>query len=438
MKFFLIIACMICFLLPAYSSLKPDISSDLSRVENLVFGMSYPSLKDSDRLSKIEKPLFGKIYSTETPEVRTKRINEYLLGYYDNGESWVSHSQEVYENKSITQAYENLSMKEISSVEFEDLFLRIVNNERSFKGLLPVVKDETAMKVSLEHASDLLVQGHASFFNQKKQGPDERYTLAGGTGALIEVIKGFEVGQGDEKIKLSETLAKQLIEAISISTDDAQILYNPHITHIGYGFALSKDKTKFVSVLDFLTKGGSLEPIKISVNLSQKINISGKLRKPYRFKAVTVGYLSEQNLSDLIDNYTTGFDSQNVKPYFPPQDYIAYADKSKTNTMKILQGIGFIGALGAAPFTGGATSFLAPVFLNSLQSGPPKEIPLKGGMKSDSDGSFYGNLELNYQGKPGLYYISVIADMPGLNTPIVISRRTVRVGLPLVTSKDIH
>lgn len=435
MKTICILLCLLYFLQSSSFALSPENNPDLARVENLIFGMSYSSLKPVDRLSKIEKPLFGKTYSSEPVEARTKRINEYLLGYSDD--KAVESTNEIYENKAFTQPYENTSTKEISLSEFNEIFLRIVNNERSFKGLLPLLKDETAVRVADDEALDLLSQGHASFYNSKKQGPDERYTLAGGTGALIEVIRGFELEQGQGKIKLSELLVKQLIEAISISTDDVQILYNPHITHIGYGFALSKDKTKFISVLDFLTKAGDLEPIKTNVNLAQKINVSGKLRRPYKFKAVSIAYLNDQDILGSSDNNGAGFDIESLKPYFPPQDFIAYTDKSKTNVVKVLQGIGFIGALGAAPFTGGATSFLAPVFLNSLQNGPPKEIPLKGGMKSGSDGTFYGNLELNYLGMSGLYYVSVIADLPGSNSPIVVSRRTIRVGSPLISNKDI-
>lgn len=435
MKRIFILLYLVCFFQLSSFASNPENNHDLTRVENLIFGMSYSNLKPADRLSKIEKPLFGKTYSSDGVADRTKRINEYLLGYSDG--KVIESNNEVYENKTFTKSYENTSTKEISLPEFGELFFRIVNNERSFKGLLPVLKDETAIRVADDESLDLLKQGHASFYNSKKQGPDERYTLAGGTGALIEVIRGFELQEGQGKIVLSELLIKQLIEAVSVSTDDAQILYNPHITHIGYGFVLSKDRTKFIAVLDFLTKAGDLEPIKINVNLAQKVNVSGKLRRPYKFKAVSIGYLSDQDVSNQSENYNVDFDVENLKPYFPPQDFIAYADKSKTNIVKVLQGIGFIGALGAAPFTGGATSFLAPVFLNSLQNGPPKEIPLKGGMQSDSDGHFYGNLELNYQGMTGLYYVSVIAELPGLNSPIVVSRRTVRVGSPLVSIKDI-
>lgn len=420
--------------LPSFSALAPEQTSDISRVENLIFGKSFSALKMEERLLKIEKPLFGKTFSTESIQVRINRINEYLLGYSEGQP--ITSINDTYENKAFLGPYENSSTKEISFEEFESLFLRIVNNERSYKGLLPLQKDETAFKVASDEALDLLRQGQVSFYNSSIQGPDERYTLAGGTGALIEVIRGFELDRSQGKIILSELLIKQLIEAIAASPDDAQILYNPHITHIGYGFALSKDKTKFVSVLDFLTKAGEFEPIKISANLLQKVNVSGKLKRPFKFKAVSIAYLSNEDLISQSKSSGGGFDVESLKPYFPPQDFIAYTDKSKSNVLKVLQGIGVIGAIGAAPFTGGATSFLAPVFLNSLQNGPPKEIPLKGGMKSNSDGSFYGNIELNNQGMVGLYYVSVIAELPGLNSPIIVSRRTVRVNSPTLSSKD--
>ncbi len=407
------------------SSLMPIDDFEITRMENSVFGKSFNSIKINDRLNKMEKALFGKTFINENVSERIERVRDYLLGYSDDLDT-----NKGYENNVLSQNYENYETRALSQAEFEESFLQILNDQRSFMGFLPLIKDEVAVRVASEQSADLLSMGNLSYFNSKGLCPDERYTITGGTGALIEIVKGFEL---DKKIVLNELLIKQLLEALSVSQDDSQVLFSPYLTHIGYGFSLSPDGKKFVSVIEFLTKGGSIEPIKIFLNPAQKLTLKGSLKKPYKFKAISVGYLSDQELLDFNSGSKVGFDSSALKPYFPPQNYIAYGDNTRVNFLKVLGGIGVIGAIGAAPFTGGASAVLAPMLLNSIQNGTPKEIPLKGGMKTSSNGDFHGEIDLNYQGKTGLYFVSILAEMPGLTAPIVVSRRTVRVGFkPLI------
>lgn len=321
-------------------------------------------------------------------------------------------------------SYENLQTKEISKESFNELVIKLINDERSFRGLLPLNTDEIASKVAEEHAKNIVQQGYLSYYNLKKC-PDERYTLAGGTGLLIEIIKAFERAKHEKNIVLSELLASHFIQAINLNSDDLQILYSPYITNIGFGFLISQNKKRFVAVLELITKGGDFDPIRPEINIHEKLTISGKVNLPYKFKAISIAFKDEFETEN--ENIDVGFDSENLKPYFPPQNFIAFSDTSKANFMKLLKGLGFVGAIGASPFTGGVSSLLAPVFLTSLQGGIPKEIPLKSGIKLKSNGEFTGQVELNYQGKSGLYFVSVLAELPKLSYPIVISRRTVRV-----------
>lgn len=410
----------------------------IEKIENILFGKSFPNIKISDRISAIEKNVFGKTYPNDSLDIRTERLKVNVLGISDNLqiETPLNTNQEFQDNNN----YENLQTAEINSEKFQDILYEFINEERSFKGLLPLVKDEIALSIAFEQAKEILAKGYVSYKNLKNQYPDERYTLSGGTGAIIEVIKGFENDSNKKQVKLTELLAKQLVQAIKANPDDAQILYSPYINHFGLGFALSKDKKKFVSVVEFVTKGGEFEPIKSQISLNEKLKILGKINLPYKFKAISVAYYDSVRLNFEDENNNPGyFTSESLKPYFPPQDYIAYSNTAKSTFMKIIKGIGVIGAIGAAPFTGGASAILAPALISSIQNAPPREIPLRGGIKVNKKGGVSGEIELNYEGKGGLYYVSVLAELPGVNFPIVISRRTVRVNsfLPAV-GKTIH
>lgn len=406
---------LIFFFLPL-CSLRAEIKDNypkIAEIETVLFNKSFSDLKIIDRINQIEKNIFGKNYASDSLDGRTKRIQSFVLG---SGDVEIPQSLNY-------EGYENVQTKEVNEAQFIELIIENINQKRSFKGLLPLKEDVIAMKVAREHAIDLISNNYISYFNLKQQSPDERYTLAGGSGATTEIIKGFYLEANGKDIKLTELLANQLIQAVAASQDDSQIMYNSYITNIGHGFALSSDKKRYVSVLEFVTKGGEFEPIKTTLNFGEKIFISGKVYSPYKFKAISIAY---------FDKFNSGEFDERLVPYFPSQDYIAYGDTGKSNFAKVLKGLGIIGAIGAAPFTGGATAVLAPALLSSLQGGQPREIPLKGGIQANSKGEFSGEVELNYQGKSGIYFISVLAELPGVGFPIVISRRVVRVSGPRV------
>ena len=334
---------------------------------------------------------------------------------------------------AMSDGYENTLTQELTKEEFEDSVISYINNERSFKGLLPLVKDELARNVAYDHANNLVKMQYLSFINQSDQGPDERYTIRGGTGVVTETIKGFE-NAGNKKIKLTELLIKQLLQAILANPDDSNILFYPYLTNLGVGYAASERNERFTVVLDFAINVANLKPIKTNIYRGEKITVTGNIKKPYKFKAVSIAYYDEfKTSSDTVEETEAlYFDNESIKPYLLPQDYIAFGDKSKNNFLNVLKGLGVISAIGAAPFTGGATAILAPPLLSSIQNGAPREIPLKSGFKVAASGDFTGQVDLNYEGMSGLYFVSVIAEAPGINFPLVVSRRTVRVGQPSV------
>ena len=430
-----------CFLLPASFSSVQENYPIIGKIENILFSKSFPNLKISDRISLIEKNVFGKTYPKDSLDVRTKRLKANVLGVSNDLQNENSDTVEAPLNTNQKfqddNDYENLQTQEVNSERFQDILYEFINEERSFKGLLPLVKDEIASNVAFEQTKETLTKGYLSYSNLKNQYPDERYTLAGGTGSTMEIIKGFEKNPTEKEIRLTELLAKQLVQAIQSNHDDAQILYSPYVNHCGIGFTLSDNKKRFVSIIEFVTKGGSFEPIKPQINLNEQLIVTGKINSPYKFKAISISYYDSSRLNfENENNNPEYFGNENLKPYFPPQDYIAYSNTARSTFIKVIKGIGIIGAIGAAPFTGGASAILAPPLISSIQDSPPREIPLKGGIKINRNGEFSGEVELNYQGKSGLYYISVLAELPGVNFPIVISRRTVRVSglLPTVNN----
>lgn len=326
------------------------------------------------------------------------------------------------------QGYENQETQELSPEQFSDYVIQLINNERSYKGLLTLSIDPISNLVAREYANDLVTNSYFSYCDLQGKCPDERYTDAGGSGAVVEIIKGFENYEG-ENTKLTPLLAEYLIEALKANEDDSKVFFSPFITHVGVGAAKNDFKKILTAIVELTTVGGTFAPLAPSVSLDEEIKVSGKVNPPFKFKAISVAYY-DQTLHYQEPNYDN-FDNDYLIPYFPPQDHIAYGSKTKARLVKLIKTLGFIGAIGASPFTGGASAILAPVFLHSLQNSPPKEIPFEGGIKVSSNGEFNGKISLNYQSMTGLYFISVLAELENIDYPVVISRRTVVVENPL-------
>lgn len=321
--------------------------------------------------------------------------------------------------------YENLLTAEIDLVKFENLLLEKINNERSLRGLSPLGLDPLAKSVAIDHSMFLLDKGYLSYYDLNFKGPDERFSNYGGSGVLTEIIKGF---QSESAIQYSELLVNQLIDALVISEDDSKIIFNPFVKSFGVGVSRSENKTKFIITLEFVVSGAIVSPLKLPLRLDEEILVSGKINSPYKFKAVSIAYFDENEAKKSKFEYNE-INIDDLKPYFPPQDFIAYTDVSKRRWLNFFKGIGVVGTIGASPFTGGASTILTPLLVNSMRDSNPKEIPLKGGINVNSDGSFSGKIRLNYKNMPGLYFISVIGEINGVNYPVVLGRRAVRVGL---------
>lgn len=416
------------FTVNSYGS-SADSYPNIGNIESLLFGHSYPEQAISKRLVKVEKSIFGEVYLKDNLDRRLKRIEESNIGYYSiHGEMKEANENNLLPGINNNNGYENLETRELTDDKFVEAVYGFINDERTSMGLLPLSTDQPAILTARSHATDIIAGGYLSHCNLMNQCPDERYTLNGGNGTVLEIINAFEKDNPKEKIKQTELLAKQLVQAITLNPDDSQVLFSPYLNYVGCSTGLSKDNQKFVSVINFVTNGGDFKPIKQVINWGEKLNIEGKILKPYKFKAISLSYEEASKSNRQAEN---SFDIEDLKPFFPPQDYIAYGDTSRTNLLKILKGVGVLGAIGAAPFTGGASAVLAPVLIQSLQNGQPREIPLKGGVKVNKNQEFSGEIELSYQGRSGLYYVSVLGELPGVGFPVVLSRRTVRVNSPL-------
>lgn len=320
------------------------------------------------------------------------------------------------------EGYENTLVTNLSTVGFEGEVIRSINEQRESRGLRALVPYEVAYQSAMIHSKFLIKLGQLSYYNEKIQGPDERYTLFGGQGYTQEIIKGFE---SESPIKLSPLLANQLVDAVVLNIDDSKVLLDTMLTHVGVGVSLSGDLKKFIVVIEFVSIGGEIISSH-DVMLGQKIKVSGRVLNPYRFKAITVAY-DDTDENDISSNRNLNFiNNDTLKPYIPPIDYEAYIDSTSNDWGNVLKGLLFVGSIAAAPFTAGASGIFAPFILQSFGGGGVREVPTMGGIKSTS-GGFEGIIDLNYKNKPGLYFVNLWGSLPNGGYPVLLSRKTVRV-----------
>ena len=145
-----------------------DNDPQIGGIEEILFGKTFINLKLAERINRIENNIFGQTYKDDSLDKRTRRIKNFVLGKTfplqdDNNENKL----EVKESASdlYNPGYENVQTQEITESGFLDLLIQNINNERSFKGLLPVEKDVIAVKVAEEEGSSLIQKGYLSYFN---------------------------------------------------------------------------------------------------------------------------------------------------------------------------------------------------------------------------------------------------------------------------------
>ncbi|HEY9678578.1 MAG TPA: CAP domain-containing protein [Drouetiella sp.] len=416
----------------------------VGRMERLTFGSAAAESPIEDRLNKLETAIFKKSYGEMSLFDRTQQLKKTLLGGDDeptadidnlripgipnwnnllNSDPLATQSSSEFDYfGGLAQRPENQQTTTID--DMKAFALELINTERAKSGLTPLVADPIAEKMAKDQSQELSQRGIISHANAKGENPDRRYTLSGGTGALTESIVSNKLESTFAKSPTRAAVA-ELMKNIMNRQDDRDAILNPDATNIGLDINYTANKDRVIEVAEVVTAHGIIPELPNEVPLGEKLEIKGVIAQPYQFDRITVAWEANRALSSNAD------DADEALPYFPPLDYVAYAQKSSkdySGAMTALRAAGVIAAIAGGVFVP-PVALAAPVIAmsGSMGSGDPKpisDIPIHGGVKVEGL-TFDGRVPINKEGKEGIYYVTIWGSTGKMTKPIPISRRAI-------------
>lgn len=137
--------------------------------------------------------------------------------------------------------------------EARQYMLMLINRDRASQGVAPVTLDEAASRAAQQHSDEMACWGYVSHWDRQGRKPDQRYTEAGGSGAVFEnVYTNHDIPFLGYQSPLAE---KQLFERREIEKAQAWFfeqqaprdghrrnILDPHHNKVGIGLSLAIDK----------------------------------------------------------------------------------------------------------------------------------------------------------------------------------------------------
>lgn len=419
----------------------------IGQLEQITFGSARPQMPIEERLTQLEQTIFHQTYPQLSLFDRSQKLRDTLLGPRvdpDIPPPRIQARPPVQPPLPEPPAGENLPLpdvpgqsapeappealwsqpffqEELTRSELERYALELVNEDRHQLGLHPLEWDDTAAHVAREQVEDLARRNTVSHLNSKGLNPDQRYTTAGGNDALLENLAAIP---SDLAPKDNRALVARAIFIMKGRQDDRDALLSPDATHFGFSIGRTHNKQYVVACAEVITKHAIMHPIPHEIKVGEKIEVKGVILQPYRFQRLTLAWegLPDKPPADPEEVSTEAM------PYFPPLDFVAYAQKAEKDwekTKAILRTVGVMAAIAGGMFVP-PVALAAPLIAMAGTGGEAKaapDIPVRGGIKLEG-ALFQGNVPVDNNGKEGLYYITVWAASPEAK-PVPVSRRTV-------------
>jgi len=157
--------------------------------------------------------------------------------------------------------------------------LTLINQDRQANGLASVAWDEAAAAAGLAHAEEMAQFGHVSHWNLEGQGPDYRYTVAGGLNHVRENVHLYwhSPGAGPDSREAWETLIRQAQQSLMESSLHQDNILAPEHTHVGIGIAYNADTGHLAIAQEFVNHYVTLQPLPSRASLGEAIVIQGRL-----------------------------------------------------------------------------------------------------------------------------------------------------------------
>jgi len=404
----------------------------VGRMEALVFGAPKAQLAIEKRLADLEQVTFQQQYPTQTLFDRTQRLKATILGSLDEtamidtfGVNLGIPTRSAANPPTAMNYLDEIASRpeneaEVDEQQINRFALELINYLRSQVGLDSLIWDDIAAKMAREHVDGLARRNVISHANEAGDNPDVRYTKCGGSDAVTESVASLK--NGSSLKKMTRAQIARLMKILTDREDDRDAILSPDATAMGLAAAYMTGAPSLLGCLETVTKHGTMEAVRDSISVGEKIEVKGRVDAPYRFEKVSIAWEGHNmGMAAAAD------ESDEALPYFPPLDYVAYASRAEHDYEKAitaLRAVGLVAAIAGGVFIP-PVALAAPMIAASGAFTEPKplsDIPVHGGVKVDGS-SFSTKLPMSNGGKEGVYYITVWASSGRSGKAIPVSRR---------------
>jgi len=411
----------------------------IGNLESITLGQPHPDLRIEDRLADLEQSIFKKTFPNDSLFDRTERLKRTIIGAdasdvpssLNSNNNWIDDphpalesAQEVHYLDAIAALPEN--NESVSAKEASQFLFNLINNERKNYGLQGLANDDLADKMSLHMVQDLVRRDTLSHYDAKGDNPDRRLTLLDGADAVSESVTSCKMRQAGIR-KLTRAAMAETLKIFLSRQDDRDAILNADASHLSVSSMPSQDGGKVYTVMEIITRHSLMLPVPKEMRLGEKLDLKGVVQAPFNFDKITIAWEAEN--PDAGNSVAD--DSEEALPYFPPLDYIAFSNRSEQNHDRAIAALKVVGM--AAAIAGGLfippVALAAPLIAVAGSGGevkPISDIPIKGGIRVDG-GEFSGRITLSNDNKPGLYYVTVWANIARGQKSFPVSRRVIRV-----------
>jgi hypothetical protein len=267
----------------------------------------------------------------------------------------------------------------MTRTEAQRYFLRLVNRDREAEGLEPVVWDSPAEKAGQEHADDMAQHGFTSHWGSDGSVPELRHTNAGGTGMVQENAACF-FDATERRLDKNPVFTAEALEKVENAFMSEKPPSDGHRKNIltawhnrlGIGIAQPVGVPVPCVSQEFVDQYGTFAGLPLSASVGRSMHVAGEVEPPAVFGGVGVARIEpapRRSAADLNATHT----------YPVPQPYATFFPK------------GFVTPL--------------PVKVEGTR--------------------FSIDVPLDDERRPGIYEVSVWANVPETPDLIMVSLRTV-------------
>ena len=156
--------------------------------------------------------------------------------------------------------------------------LGMVNTERTRAGLNRLALDDLACKVASDHAQDMATRQFLSHWGSDGRKPYQRYSFAGGTGAVQENVSsgdGLQSLTSNAIMKDLHNMHQAMIDEVRPNDGHRKTILFPQHTHVGFGIALRGHSLRLDEL--YIARYVEMDSIPRQAKPKATVSLSGKI-----------------------------------------------------------------------------------------------------------------------------------------------------------------